>query len=175
MDVTAIQQHLASMCEMPTEIKVLEYEEIQEGALFVTFTWEGDEGLAQPNEQTAIYYPQDDTLFTPTDWQGNRPISPDEIEDYNWMGSTGDDAVIIGGLPRAFNPIHDAFRKHFGDQLRLAREEKGWSQAELAKRSGIKQANISRIESGRHSVTLGTAARLAAVFGEPFASQPFWP
>lgn len=33
------------------------------------------------------------------------------------------------------------------DILRL-RMEKGWSQAELAKRAGTKQANISRLESG---------------------------
>ena len=35
-----------------------------------------------------------------------------------------------------------------GERLRSAREEKGWSQNELAKRSGVSQPVISQVESG---------------------------
>ncbi len=38
---------------------------------------------------------------------------------------------------------------HPGDSIRERRIELGWTQAELAKRSGTPQADISRIENGR--------------------------
>jgi ribosome-binding protein aMBF1 (putative translation factor) len=44
--------------------------------------------------------------------------------------------------------------------LRLAR---GWTQAELAERSGIDQADISRIERGLSNATEATLGRLAEV------------
>lgn len=45
----------------------------------------------------------------------------------------------------------------------VARREKlGLSQLELARRSGVGQATVSRFENGLGGVTLGTLARLAA-------------
>jgi ribosome-binding protein aMBF1 (putative translation factor) len=46
--------------------------------------------------------------------------------------------------------------------LRLAR---GWTQTELAERSGISQADISRIERGLSNATEATLGRLAEVLG----------
>lgn len=46
--------------------------------------------------------------------------------------------------------------------LRLTR---GWTQAELAERSGIDQADISRIERGLSNATEATLGRLAEVLG----------
>jgi transcriptional regulator with XRE-family HTH domain len=48
----------------------------------------------------------------------------------------------------------------FGDAVLNARIERGWSQAELARRSGTKQANISRIEAGLANPTLDLVYRL---------------
>lgn len=47
-----------------------------------------------------------------------------------------------------------------GDAILRARLDHGWSQAELAKRVGTKQANISRIEAGTTNPTLDLIHRL---------------
>jgi len=49
-----------------------------------------------------------------------------------------------------------------GIRLREVREFKGWSQAELARRSGVAQSIISRIEAGdQESVHLPSLEKLA--------------
>lgn len=54
------------------------------------------------------------------------------------------------------------FTVRAAETLVAARKESGMTQADLAKRSGIKQQNISRIEAGTHlNVTLETLERLA--------------
>ena len=51
-------------------------------------------------------------------------------------------------------------------RLRPYRERKGWSQAELGRRSGVSQATISRIEAGNtNRVDLATVDRLAKALG----------
>jgi transcriptional regulator with XRE-family HTH domain len=50
--------------------------------------------------------------------------------------------------------------------LRPVRLEKGWTQAELARRSGVDQSTISRIENGlTRGVGLGIVERLAGALG----------
>ena len=50
-------------------------------------------------------------------------------------------------------------------QIRAIRKERGWTQAQLAERSGIPQARISHIEQpGRDPLSLRTLYRLAAAF-----------
>jgi len=48
----------------------------------------------------------------------------------------------------------------FGDAVIKERLRKGWSQAELARRAGTKQANISRIEAGLANPTLHLVQKL---------------
>lgn len=49
-------------------------------------------------------------------------------------------------------------------RIRDLREERGWSQKELAERSGVRQATISNAERGA-SVNLPTLEQLADAFG----------
>lgn len=67
------------------------------------------------------------------------------------------------------------FKRHYDDErqaLKLAikiaalREQKGWSQQELAKRIGTSQQAISRIESGEYEgFTLKTLEKIAEATG----------
>lgn len=49
-----------------------------------------------------------------------------------------------------------------GQRIRAAREQKGWTQEDLANRTGIARANIARLESGRHAPKIETLRRVAA-------------
>lgn len=51
---------------------------------------------------------------------------------------------------------------HPGDSIRERRIELGWTQAELSRRSGVPQADISRIENGRLDARWSTIQRLSA-------------
>ncbi len=46
--------------------------------------------------------------------------------------------------------------------LRTLREARGLTQAEVARKAGLTQPSISKYETGKREVTLGTAMRLAA-------------
>jgi predicted transcriptional regulator len=54
---------------------------------------------------------------------------------------------------------------HPGDSIRERRTELGWTQAELSKRTGIPQADISRIENGRLDARWSTIQRISAALG----------
>lgn len=60
-------------------------------------------------------------------------------------------------------------RKRFGKRIAQLREERGWTQEELAGRSGISTRSISSIENGVYSITLDTAYKLTKGFGIPLA------
>ena len=53
----------------------------------------------------------------------------------------------------------------FGKGIKNARMETGYSQRQLAKRSGVNQATISRAERGDTNITMGTAMRLTKALG----------
>jgi transcriptional regulator with XRE-family HTH domain len=55
----------------------------------------------------------------------------------------------------------------FGRNLRRARLERGWSQAQLAQESGLAVTEISRIERGSREVRLTTLMRLVDALGAP--------
>ncbi len=67
------------------------------------------------------------------------------------------------------------FQKEYNEEiirLRLASEVKnlrtkqGLTQQTLAKRAKMPQSVIARLESGNHSISLGTLNRIAQVFGK---------
>lgn len=51
------------------------------------------------------------------------------------------------------------------DALRELRRQKGWSQRDLARESGVGADTISGIESGRHEARPSTLRKLAGAFG----------
>ncbi len=61
--------------------------------------------------------------------------------------------------------IVDDFSQKLADRLRLERDSRSWSLADLAERSGIAKATISKIERGEASPTAVILVRLAAAFG----------
>ena len=50
-------------------------------------------------------------------------------------------------------------------ELKDIRIKKKISQTELAEKTGLKQANIARLENGKHFPTLDTLLRIAKVLG----------
>ncbi len=67
------------------------------------------------------------------------------------------------------------------EELRRIREEKGWSQARLARESGVNRATINTAEQGKRSPGIGTLERLADALGVgvadffPKAQASLWP
>jgi transcriptional regulator with XRE-family HTH domain len=59
----------------------------------------------------------------------------------------------------------DGFTVELGRQLARSRREHGWSQRDLAARSGVDQADISRIERGVLSPTTATVGKLVSALG----------
>ena len=59
----------------------------------------------------------------------------------------------------------DKFCKKIGQQIRDARKEMGLAQAMLAKKIGVKQQMISRIESGQENPSLITLKKIADKLG----------
>lgn len=54
----------------------------------------------------------------------------------------------------------EATLQRFGANVRAARKARGWTQEELAYRSGLATVQISRIERGKREIRLTTLLRL---------------
>jgi transcriptional regulator with XRE-family HTH domain len=68
---------------------------------------------------------------------------------------------------RPYSPqVIDAARL-LGEQVRLARRSRRWTQADLAGRAGITADTLRKVENGDLSVSLGTALEVAALVGVP--------
>src|SRR3982750_2296893 len=63
----------------------------------------------------------------------------------------------------------DDFSQRLARRLRLERDSRGWSLADLAERSGVSKATISKIERVEVSPTAVVLVRLAAAFDLTFA------
>ncbi len=57
--------------------------------------------------------------------------------------------------------------KRFGENVRAARQAKGWTQEELAHETGLAPVQVSRIERGVREVRLTTFLRLVAALDAP--------
>lgn len=69
--------------------------------------------------------------------------------------------------PRTYSPYTLEALQLLGEQIRLGRRGRRWTQAELAERSGISVRTLNRVEHGDPRVSLGTAFELAALVGVP--------
>jgi transcriptional regulator with XRE-family HTH domain len=69
--------------------------------------------------------------------------------------------------PRTYSPYATEAAQLLGEQIRIARRERRWSQRELAERAGITPGTLIKIERGDPGVRLGTAFEAAALTGVP--------
>ncbi|TCO65519.1 helix-turn-helix domain-containing protein [Actinocrispum wychmicini] len=76
------------------------------------------------------------------------------------------------GVDRA-HPSYDAARIAFelGVEVRTLREERGWSQTELATRAGMTQSAMARFEAGGTVPTLPVLERIAGALGMRLAVE----
>lgn len=79
--------------------------------------------------------------------------------------------ALAAGAAKAFGAEVDAHRA-LGGVFEAARRGAGFTQAELAARSGIGQAEISKIERGLGNPTSGTLLKIAGAMGLALALVP---
>ena len=53
----------------------------------------------------------------------------------------------------------------FGAKVAALRQQRGWTQRELSRRSGLPRSYLAQVETGRRNPAFKTIARLAAAFG----------
>lgn len=58
-----------------------------------------------------------------------------------------------------------------GQQIKLGRKERRWSEQNLAERAGISRATLQKIESGEMSPSIGLVFEVAALVGIPLFDQ----
>ena len=59
----------------------------------------------------------------------------------------------------------DATLVRLGQNLRLAREARGWSQEELAQRCGVHRTYVGSVERGEYNITILTLKKFADALG----------
>ena len=64
---------------------------------------------------------------------------------------------------KAMNLSDEKFFREIGHRLRVRREERGWTQAELACRCELHKAYIGFVERGERNVSLVNLRRIAKV------------
>ena len=58
-----------------------------------------------------------------------------------------------------------------GQQIRLGRKQRQWSEQNLAERAGISRATLQKIEAGAMSPSVGLVFEVAALVGVPLFEQ----
>jgi ribosome-binding protein aMBF1 (putative translation factor) len=90
------------------------------------------------------------------------------------------DCRVGGGTHHRLAPMHENdIRKRFGARVRQLRNDRGWSQEELADRAGLHRTYIGSVERGEQNISIENIAKLAATLGVslaelfgPFTDKP---
>ncbi len=87
----------------------------------------------------------------------SEPRAEGDCERTSWAELRGELGVDRG------HPAYEAARIAFelGVEVRALREQRGWSQTELAKRAGMTQSAMARFEAGGTVPTLPVLERIA--------------
>ena len=127
--------------------------------------------LSEPRIVPFVWYEGTNWIFTPWDWQGELPVTAEDIDRINWrVNDTSNEGLIFNGLPM-LSPLAPepkapvSERVSVGRQVREARERAGLSIRELAESSGLGHGHIVRIEAGRYNVTVDTLEKLGNALG----------
>jgi len=86
-----------------------------------------------------------------------------------------DKAAVVERLKANILPENYIFvRKNLAisEQVEALRNEKGWSQKELAQKLGKTESEVSRLLSGLHNLTLKSIAKLEAELGSDIITTP---
>ncbi len=74
------------------------------------------------------------------------------------------DTHAVNAILLGMSAKHDALDR-LGDNLRKAREGKGWSQERLALKSGLHRTYVGAVERGEYNITILTLRRLTKTLG----------
>lgn len=151
--------------------EIIKEDELTNSATFLVANLTFDNGYTMT--VPFVYYPDNDWIFTPCDWQGWLPMSADDIDKIGWrVNDTDTEGVMFDGLPMLAPWIDEiradiktANRKRIGIRLRELRENKGLTTRQLAELTGLSNSHITRIESGRYAVTIDSVAVIAEALG----------
>lgn len=58
-----------------------------------------------------------------------------------------------------------------GEQVKLARKRRGWSEQALAERAHIDRGTVRNVEAGNPRVAIGTSFEIASLVGVPLFSE----
>jgi DNA-binding XRE family transcriptional regulator len=74
--------------------------------------------------------------------------------------------LLEGEVPPGSLDAAEYARLSIGRDLRTKRREAGLSQAEVARRAGIRTETLNRLENGRANPTIGTVRSILRALGE---------
>ena len=72
-------------------------------------------------------------------------------------------------------PTHSRYTRSalelLGEQVKLARKRRGWSEKALAERAGVDRGTVRNVEAGNPRVAIGTSFEIASLVGLPLFSE----